>query len=346
MYNKIEIYNTDFDEKYLLKIEDKTMYVGYLIKEVVTLLKHKKNINQIKKNLFDKHQVILNEEEIETIIVKLNDFIDKKNPVTLIKLFKILDPSKITFPFLSNSIFNKKIFYPVFSIFFIFNLIVFFSNKNQSLKSIPDGIIWTFILMFVLLLHELGHTVSAQKYDVKVRELGFGIYTIFPVFYVDLGESWKLNIEKRIIINFSGIFFQLLLGCCFYGLFILYKTPILINIFHTNFIIIILNLNPFLKFDGYWIVSDLLNEKNLMKKSSNILRDFFTHKIVNQNRYLILYTIFRTIFLIWLIYIISSKIISFIIKIKNNNNINWHDYLPILLLIYFIYRTIKNKMKK
>ena len=39
MYSKIEIYNTDFTDKYLLKVEDKTMYVGFLIKEVVKINK-------------------------------------------------------------------------------------------------------------------------------------------------------------------------------------------------------------------------------------------------------------------------------------------------------------------
>ena len=45
MYSKIEIYNTDFTDKYLLKVEDKTMYVGFLIKEVVELLKENKPNN-------------------------------------------------------------------------------------------------------------------------------------------------------------------------------------------------------------------------------------------------------------------------------------------------------------
>lgn len=347
MYSKIEIYNTDFTDKYLLKLEDKTMYVGFLIKEVVELLKENKTINQIINILNAKHKINLKEEDINEIVTnKIYNFIYQKKTTTLVKLFKVLDPSKLAIPFIVTSIFEKKIFYPFLSILLILNSFLFFSHNNQSLKTANDWFIWSVLLIIVLILHELGHTVSAQKFNVKVHELGFGIYSIFPVFYVDLGESWKLNIKKRTIINFSGIFIQLILGCVFYTLYLYFKSPIFIHIFHTNFLIIILNLNPFLKFDGYWIVSDLLNEKNLMEKSNNILKKIIAFKKVNEKKVLIVYSIFRLAFLIWLIYIISNSTLKFILNLINNNSVKWNDYLPIIFLIYFIYRAINNKLKK
>ena len=116
MYSKIEIYNTDFTDKYLLKVEDKTMYVGFLIKEVVELLKENKTINQIINILNSKHQIDLKEEDINEIVTnKINNFVQQKNVTTLVKLFKILDPSKFTFPFIVTTIFDKKystLFYP------------------------------------------------------------------------------------------------------------------------------------------------------------------------------------------------------------------------------------------
>ena len=92
MYSKIEIYNTDFTDKYLLKVEDKTMYVGFLIKEVVELLKENKTINQIINILNSKHQIDLKEEDINEIVTnKINNFVQQKNVTTLVKLFKILE---------------------------------------------------------------------------------------------------------------------------------------------------------------------------------------------------------------------------------------------------------------
>ncbi|OCB78450.1 site-2 protease family protein [Flavobacterium crassostreae] len=348
MYSKIEIYDTDFKDKYLLKLEDKTMYVGFLIKEIVELLKESKTINQIINILNKKYQITLNEEDINEIITnKINNFLSQKQPTTLVKLFKILEPSKFIFPSFVTTIFDKKIFYSFFSIVLLINLFFFFTKKNQPLTTTIDWLIWSFLLIIVLILHELGHTVSAQKFNVKVHELGFGIYSIFPVFYVDLGESWKLNIEKRTIINFSGIFIQLILGCFFYILYLIQpEDPIFTHIFHANFFIIILNLNPFLKFDGYWIISDLLNEKNLMEKSNNILKKIIAFKKVKEKQTVIFYSVFRLLFIIWLIYIIANSTFKFILKLINNDSIKWNDFIPIVLLTYFIYRMLKNKFKK
>lgn len=42
MYQNLEIYETDFKDKYLIKVEDRTMYVGFRIKEIIELLKDNK----------------------------------------------------------------------------------------------------------------------------------------------------------------------------------------------------------------------------------------------------------------------------------------------------------------
>ena len=88
MYSKIEIYNTDFTDKYLLKVEDKTMYVGFLIKEVVELLKENKTINQIINILNSKHQIDLKEEDINEIVTTISS-------INTISLSYVMDKNKI-----------------------------------------------------------------------------------------------------------------------------------------------------------------------------------------------------------------------------------------------------------
>ena len=45
------------------------------------------------------------------------------------------------------------------------------------------------------------------------------------------------------------------------------------NLFNLNLIIVLINFNPFLKFDGYWIISDLFSEKNLEKTANNVIKN-------------------------------------------------------------------------
>ncbi len=71
MYKKIEIYSTDFPDKYLLKIEDKTMYAGFLIKDIVELLQKGKSKVQLV-------QIINNRYELDLKTYDINKIIDER----------------------------------------------------------------------------------------------------------------------------------------------------------------------------------------------------------------------------------------------------------------------------
>ena len=131
------------------------------------------------------------------------------------------------------------------------------------------------LVLLILFFHELGHAASAYLFGVKPKNIGFGFYLIFPVFYADVTDVWRLNKWKRTIVNLGGIFFQLLINLGL--LYIMYHTPdrrvitLLTYIITLNITTIIINVNPFLKFDGYWVYSDLCNLPNLRQQSNMLL---------------------------------------------------------------------------
>lgn len=343
MYNKIEIFETDFTDKYLLKVEDKTMYVGFIIKEIVELLQKNITKNEIIDIINVKYSIDLNNTELNKIIEdKIDNLFSIKKANSLIKLFNILDPSKFNFPKFSYHLFAEKIFYIIFISTLILNISAFFFFKPQISKNVFDWIILYILILCVLLIHEFGHSISAKKFNVNIKELGFGIYSIFPVFYVDLGEAWKLNIKKRTIINLSGIYIQLLIGVFLLIFNLIFKNNfIALSLFHANLTVIILNFNPFFKFDGYWVVSDLLNENNLMKKSNTILKKIITLQNPKENYILLIYSVLRLCFTFWLTYIIIKGLYSSLLKILFDQTVKWYDYLPIAFIVFIIYKTLK-----
>lgn len=343
MYNKIEIFKTDFTDKYLLKVEDKTMYVGFIIKEIVELLQKNISKNEIIDIVNAKYSINLNITELDKIIEEnINNLFSIKKTNSLIKLFKIVDPSTFSFPKFIYQLFSEKFFYTIFISTLILNISAFFFLKPQISKNIIDWIILYILILFVLLLHEFGHSISAKKFNVNIKELGFGIYSIFPVFYVNLGEAWKLNVKKRTIINLSGIYIQLLIGVILLILNLTFNNNfIVLGLYHANLTVIILNFNPFFKFDGYWVVSDLLNENNLMKKSNTILKKIITLQNPKENYILLIYSVLRLCFTIWLTYIIIKGLYSSVLKILFDQTVKWYDYLPIAFIIFIIYKTLK-----
>ena len=130
------------------------------------------------------------------------------------------------------------------------------------------------LLAFMLgssFFHELGHASACKYFGVRHGGIGFGLYLNFPVLYTDVTEVWKLDRKQRCVVNLAGVYFQS------YWLIILLLAFFLTDNDIVRYLILIMNLgfvmtlNPFFKFDGYWIASDLLGVPNLRQRSLELL---------------------------------------------------------------------------
>lgn len=134
-------------------------------------------------------------------------------------------------------------------------------------------IFWTGYLLFFLstLAHEFGHAGACIRYGAKPSGIGFTLYLIFPALYSDVTEAWKLKSGQRAIVGLGGIYFQLIFAA-FYTLFgVAFDNDAFKIATLMIFGNCILNLNPFFRFDGYWILSDLLGVVNLSRQPKQIV---------------------------------------------------------------------------
>lgn len=198
--------------------------------------------------------------------------------------------------------------------------------------------------MFLLFLHEIGHSASSKKYGVLCKEIGLGLYLIFPVLYTNLGETWKLKKEKRIIINLSGIYFQLIVGVIIGFIAHISNSNLLSFVFYSNTAIILFNFNPFIKLDGYWVITDLLNIKNLSKLSNNQIVNIFLLKFNKlKNSWLITYSVAKLIFLLLIIYVFFNLVSSIISKIYYSTPLSIRDYLLLSIILIYVYKSFRRK---
>lgn len=168
----------------------------------------------------------------------------------------------------------------VFIVLFITTTIVlsllFFNFKLFESFNLQDSLIYFIIVMALsVTFHEIGHATAASYFGAKHGGIGGGFYLFTPVYYADVTDIWRLTKRQRIIVNLAGMYFELVF-CSFIALiaFLLGNSMLLlISItvcFHTLF-----NLNPFLRSDGYWVLSDLTNKPNLLFHSANKVKDIF-----------------------------------------------------------------------
>jgi putative peptide zinc metalloprotease protein len=115
-------------------------------------------------------------------------------------------------------------------------------------------------------LHEIGHATAARYGGAKPGVMGAGIYVVWPAFYTDVTDAYRLGRWGRVRTDLGGILFN--------GLFVLGTTGVyLLTSFEPLLVIILLQhfqvlqqLMPLLRFDGYYVLSDLTGVPDLFMR--------------------------------------------------------------------------------
>lgn len=134
---------------------------------------------------------------------------------------------------------------------------------------------WT--LIFLKLLHESAHSLAAIHFNCRVRGIGLGFMLLIPRLYTDTTDSWRLPPRQRLLIDGAGIIAELLSGGIAALLWI-YLAPgaaksTMFYVFAVSTLsTLLVNGNPFIRYDGYYILCDLLKMDNLMSRSAAVFR--------------------------------------------------------------------------
>lgn len=165
-------------------------------------------------------------------------------------------------------------------IFLVFRQFDTFLSSASDLISF-DYLGWfAFALVASKICHELGHGYTAIRYGCRVPSMGIALMVFWPVLYTETSDAWKLRDPKqRQLINGAGILTELMIACFATLLWnFLPDGPARDAVFYVAVIgwtlSLTVNLNPFMRFDGYYILSDLVEIPNLHARSLNVARWF------------------------------------------------------------------------
>jgi len=122
-------------------------------------------------------------------------------------------------------------------------------------------------------LHELGHALSCKHFGGECHEIGILLLVFTPCLYCNVSDSWMLSSKwQRIAITAAGIFVEVVLAsvCTLLWWFSepgLLNTLCLSMMFVCSVNTLLFNGNPLLRYDGYFILSDLVEVPNLSQQS-------------------------------------------------------------------------------
>lgn len=146
---------------------------------------------------------------------------------------------------------------------------------------ILSGTSWISLLVFWLVLkviHEFAHGLACKKYGGEVPEAGVLFLLFTPMAFVNVTSMWRFSSRwHRIVVAAAGMYVELFIS--FVALIIWSRSDALLadmayNVFlMASITTILFNANPLMRFDGYFILSDLLNVPNLYPKGTRWFGD-------------------------------------------------------------------------
>ena len=105
--------------------------------------------------------------------------------------------------------------------------------------------------------HELGHAAALRYAGGTPRSFGFGMYLMYPVFFTDVSDNYRLRRWARVRTDLGGFYFNLIVALAVFLLYVLTRQEaLLVLILLINFEIIH-QLLPLVRLDGYWTLVDL-----------------------------------------------------------------------------------------
>ena len=113
--------------------------------------------------------------------------------------------------------------------------------------------------------HEVGHASACRYCGIRPGKMGCGLYVIWPVFYTDINDTYRLSRAGRLRTDLGGLYFNgLFIAALAVGYWLTGFAPLAVAVVAIDFEII-QQLLPAVRFDAYYIVSDLIGVPDLFR---------------------------------------------------------------------------------
>lgn len=314
------------EDTYILaqKLYNYQFYINGRTKALLDLVDGSNSIHEITQKYNYQSKIDLSEEETyqllyskfpsKGIIVDKTPVVKRRSAGYLTLRIDLIKSKWLqSFTKLFGFFFKSNVYIPFFTLFFFFltylliEVAIPFYYQSNQVQDVSFGIVLLYLLV-TSLVHELGHALAINAFGHKAGNIGFGFYLFSPIFYTDVSEAWALPKKKRILVNLAGIYAEMVL---LITMVLMFFDTILISQFILVFFgRLVINLIPFLRFDGYWILSDISGYPNLNSNArthvSKVLRALIKRQKIKFNLFLFIYGLCNILMIVLFLILIVS----------------------------------------
>jgi putative peptide zinc metalloprotease protein len=128
------------------------------------------------------------------------------------------------------------------------------------------------LVVLATALHEIGHATAARYGGAEPGVMGAGIYVVWPAFYTDVTDAYRLNRAGRLRVDLGGVYFNCIFILGIVGAYALTGFEPLLVLVIVQHLQILQQFLPFLRLDGYYILSDLTGVPDMFQRIKPTLR--------------------------------------------------------------------------
>jgi putative peptide zinc metalloprotease protein len=156
-----------------------------------------------------------------------------------------------------------------------------FGDELNTVAQLAPTTLATLGLIFIVLriVHELGHAVACKAFGGRSTEIGVILIAyVMPLPYCDASSAWRFaRIWPRVCVSLAGVFAESVLAAIAVFYWAFGGDPVWTSIAYQVMLVsgvstLLFNLNPLLRYDGYYVLSDLTGTPNLAQRSREMLK--------------------------------------------------------------------------
>jgi putative peptide zinc metalloprotease protein len=209
-------------------------------------------------------------------------------------------------------------------LFLVAGIVAATSGEELARQATPTGEAYYWVRLWIGLsivstIHEFGHGLTCRYFGGRTAGMGLLWMYGLPCFYCDVSGAWMLSRKsERIWVGAAGLYYQFIAGAAALLLWRVLEpasvaSDLLLAMATSCGLLSLLNLNPLLKLDGYYLLSDALEMPNLRQRAFDYLgarlsRFWFGERAepveetsAREARVFLAYTLLTALFLAWLL---------------------------------------------
>ena len=162
--------------------------------------------------------------------------------------------------------------------------------------------------------HEFGHAAALRRGGGTPGAMGAGLYLIYPAFYTDVTDSYRLGRGARIRTDLGGLYFNALAALAMFGVWAATRWDGLLLVIAAQILQMVRQLPPLVRFDGYHLLADITGVPDLFHRIGPTLRSFLPRRWRRpESRELKLWA--RIVVTLWTLLVVPVLLVTMVLSV-------------------------------